>query len=495
MPDDCCRFYTRNPDLKSKSKIFLMLYDNFAMLTKRELLIRIVKLLKNDELITRLKYLPVEMRPRNKRPVRCCIHKDRYILKHKIISILGFEITDEEIDLIHLSDFARMAMANKNTKENILSVVNEACSACIQSHYAVTNLCRGCEGRPCVMNCPKTAISFIGGKANISREDCVNCGLCQKVCPYHAIVYTPVPCEDVCPVKAITKDDMGVEHIDKDKCIYCGKCMQTCPYGAIMERSKIIDIHKTLSNPNKQIVAIPAPAIYGQFNASPGQVLSAIKQIGFDDVIEVALGAEITIENEAKELQEKMHEGQAFMTTSCCPAYTGWVEKHATMLKPFVSETRSPMVYAARYAKEKYPDAEVVFIGPCLAKRHEADSVPEVDYVMSFEELGAFMVAYDIDVANCPEKTLNAKVTKFGRGFAQAGGVRAAVVNTAGDGFTTTSIEGLDKKNQALLKAMAKKPEAQFVEDMACDGGCINGPCSLAPLTLAKRQIKKVLDK
>ena len=223
-------------------------------------------------------------------------------------------------------------------------------------------------------------------------------------------------------------------------------------------------------------------------------MLSAIKQIGFDDVIEVALGAEITIENEAKELQEKMHEGQAFMTTSCCPAYTGWVEKHATKLKPFVSETRSPMVYAARYAKEKYPDAEVVFIGPCLAKRHEADSVPEVDYVMSFEELGAFMVAYDIDVANCPEKPLNARVTKIGRGFAQAGGVRAAVVNTAGDGFTTTAVEGLDKKNQALLKAMVKKPEAQFVEVMACDGGCINGPCSLAPLTLAKRQIKKVLE-
>ena len=100
-----------------------MLYDNFAMLTKRELLIRIVKLLKKDELITGLKYLPVEMRPRNKRPVRCCIHKDRYILKHKIISILGFEITDEEIDLIHLSDFARMAMANKNMKEKFAPIM------------------------------------------------------------------------------------------------------------------------------------------------------------------------------------------------------------------------------------------------------------------------------------------------------------------------------------------------------------------------------------
>lgn len=228
--------------------------------------------------------------------------------------------------------------------------------------------------------------------------------------------------------------------------------------------------------------------------ATPGQVLAAIKQIGFDDVIEVALGAEITAANEAKELEEKMQEGQAFMTTSCCPAYTGWVDKHAPMLKPYVSETRSPMVYAARYAKEKYPDAEVVFIGPCLAKRHEADLVDEVDYVMSFEELGAFMVAYDIDVANCSEKELNHEVTKYGRGFAQAGGVQAAVVNAIGNKYSNIHIEGLDKKNQALLKSMAKKPDAQFVEVMACDGGCINGPCSLAPLTLAKRQIKKVLE-
>ena len=270
--------------------------------------------------------------------------------------------------------------------------------------------------------------------------------------------------------------------------------MQACPYGAIMERSKIIDIHKTLTHPNKKIIAIVAPAIYGQFNASAGQILSAIKQIGFDDVIEVALGAEITASKEAEELQERIEKGSAFMTSSCCPAYTGWVNKHAPLLKPYVSDTRSPMVYAARYVKEKYPEAEVVFIGPCLAKRYEADSVPEVDYVMSFEELGAFMVAYDINVANCSEKDLNEGVTRYGRGFAQAGGVRAAIVNAVGNGVTTLAIEGLDKKNQALLKTMVKKPEAQFVEVMACDGGCINGPCSLAPLTLAKRQIKKVLD-
>ena len=156
-----------------------MLYDNFAMLTKRELLIRIVKLLKEKNLVDGVKYIPVEMRPRNKKPIKCCVHKDRYILKHKVISILGFEITDEEIDLIPLSDFAQKALDNKNTKENILSVVHEACSACMQSQYFVSNMCGGCEGRPCLMNCPKAAISFKGGKATITQEDCVSCGLCS----------------------------------------------------------------------------------------------------------------------------------------------------------------------------------------------------------------------------------------------------------------------------------------------------------------------------
>lgn len=471
-----------------------MLYDNYAMLTKRELLIRIVRLLKEDNLVDGIKSIPVEMRPRGKRPVSCCVHKDRYILKHKIISILGFDIVDEEIDLIPLRDFAQKSLDNKNTKENILSVVHEACSACIRSQYFVTNMCRGCEGRPCMMNCPKGAVSFRGGKAVISQEDCIGCGLCMKVCPYHSIVYTPVPCEEACPVKAITKNEDGTENIDKDKCIYCGKCMQACPYGAIMERSKVIDVHKCISQQNKEIVAIVAPAIFGQFSASPGQILSAIKKIGFDDVVEVALGAEETAWREASEFVERMEEGKAFMTSSCCPAYVGWVQKHAPALEPYVSETLSPMAYAAKQIKAEHPDAEIVFIGPCLAKRYEAEFIEEVDYIMSFEELGAFMVAYNIDVNLCEEAPLNPEITKYARGFAQSGGVRDAIVNAVGEGYATAHIEGLDKQNQKSLKSMIKTPNAQFVEVMACEGGCINGPCSLAPLSLAKRQIKKALE-
>ena len=476
-----------------------MAFTNNVMIVRHKLLADLVRLWKKDELIDKIDRLPIELSPKKSKPLgRCCVHKERAVWKYKCLPLMGLDMTDEHDELTNLSEYARQALEREEcTKENIFCVIDEACSSCVQINYEITNLCRGCVARSCYMNCPKDAIRFKkNGQAMIDHDTCVSCGICHRSCPYHAIVYIPVPCEEACPVKAISKDANGIEHINEDKCIYCGKCMQTCPYGAIMERSKVIDVYKSITAPDKKIIAIPAPAIYGQFNATPGQILSAIKAIGFDDVVEVALGAEDTSRNEAAEFLERMEEGKPFMTTSCCPAYVGWVDKHAPMVKPFVSDTRSPMVYAARRVKEQYPDAEVVFIGPCLAKRYEAEMyVPEVDYVMSFEELGAFMVAYDINPETCEELPLDPEVTKFARGYAQAGGVRNAIVEAVGNGYTTLSLEGLDKKNQTLLKTMVKKPEAQFVEVMACDGGCVNGPCSLAPLTLAKRQIKKALEK
>ena len=473
-----------------------MLYDNFAMLTKRELLIRIVKLLKEENLVDGVKYIPVEMRPKNKRPIKCCVHKDRYILKHKIISILGFEITDEEIDLIPLSEFAQKALDNKNTKENILSVVHEACSACMQSQYFVTNMCRGCEGRPCLMNCPKAAISFKGGKACITQEDCVGCGLCSKVCPYHAIVYTPVPCEDVCPVKAITKGEDGTEHIDKDKCIYCGKCMQTCPYGAIMERSKVIDVYKSITAPDKKIIAIPAPAIYGQFNATPGQILSAIKAIGFDDVVEVALGAEDTSRNEAAEFLERMEEGKPFMTTSCCPAFVNMIRKHFPRLQANVSTTVSPMVALSRWVREKYPQAKVVFIGPCVAKKTEqVEGGP--DYVLTTEEIVAMMDARKIDPDKMEADPVQESST-YGKGFASSGGVTSAVMQVIQEMGEVPQVSaqrcnGAAECKKALMMLQAGKFDMDFIEGMACEGGCMYGPGNLLNERLYTQARKKFL--
>ena len=163
----------------------------------------------------------------------------------------------------------------------------------------------------------------------------------------------------------------GIEHIDESKCIYCGKCLNACPFGAIFEISQVFDVLHRIRK-GEQVVAIVAPSILGQFKTTIEQVYGALKQVGFTDVIEVAQGAMDTVSNEAHELIEKLEEGQKFMTTSCCPSYIELVNKHIPAMKPYVSGTGSPMYYAARIAKEKYPDAKVVFIGPCVAKRKEA---------------------------------------------------------------------------------------------------------------------------
>ena len=149
----------------------------------------------------------------------------------------------------------------------------------------------------------------------------------------------------------------------------------------------------------------------------------------------------------------------------------------------------------ARRVKAADPDMEVVFIGPCLAKRYEGDHVPEVDNVMSFEELGAFLIAYGIDVVEDQKEELNPEVTAFGRGYALAGGVRSAIAHAVGDEYTTINIEGLDKKNAALLKAMPKKPAAQFIEVMACEGGCVTGPCVYGDKSAGQKQLMKELAK
>ena len=168
------------------------------------------------------------------------------------------------------------------------------------------------------MHCPKGAVHFDKktGQAHIDHDTCISCGICHKSCPYHAIVYIPVPCEEACPVKAISKDEHNIEHINEDKCIYCGKCLNACPFGAIFEISQVFDILEAI-RAGEKLIAIPAPSVLGQFKATIEQVYGALKEIGFADVIEVAEGAMHTTSNEAHELLEKLEEGQKFMTTSC----------------------------------------------------------------------------------------------------------------------------------------------------------------------------------
>lgn len=229
-------------------------------------------------------------------------------------------------------------------------------------------------------------------------------------------------------------------------------------------------------------------------------VAGALKAVGFTDVIEVAQGAMDTVSNEAHELIEKLEEGQKFMTTSCCPSYIELVNKHIPGMKPYVSGTGSPMYYAARIAKEKHPDAKVVFIGPCVAKRKEAQRDEAVDFVMTFEEVASVLDGLDIQLEQSQPYTMSFASVREAHGFAQAGGVMGAVkayLKKEADKINAIQVANLDKKTIGSLRAYAKSGKApgQFIEVMACEGGCITGPCTHNEIAAGKRQFVQELAK
>ena len=323
-----------------------MAIKNNVMIVRQRLLTKLVSLWNEGQLVEKIDRLPIEFSPRNSQVRgRCCIHKERAVWKYKSLPLLGYDMTDETDELMPLSAYAKMALDREKIKDNIMCVIDEACSSCVRTNYDITNLCRGCVARACSHACPKDAIVFDPetSQGKIDHKICISCGKCHAACPYHAIVYIPVPCEEACPVGAISKDEYGVEHIDETKCIYCGKCMNACPFGAIFEISQVFDILQAIRR-GEEVIAMVAPSILSQYNVPTEQVYGAIKAIGFKDVVEVARGAEITTEKETHEFAEKMEEGQPFMTTSCCPSYMEMARKHAPELQKYISSTYSPMV-------------------------------------------------------------------------------------------------------------------------------------------------------
>ncbi|MFZ4725792.1 MAG: monomeric [FeFe] hydrogenase [Paludibacter sp.] len=471
-----------------------MAFVNNTMIVRRDLMSKLIKLYKEGTMVSEIDRLPISMSPKNAMARgRCCIHKERAVLKYKMLPILGYSIDEEEDELTPLSVYAQKALERKEPKKSILTVVDEACTACVKTNYVVTNLCKGCVARSCYMNCPKDAISFMdNGQAHINHNKCINCGICKEACPYHSIVYIPIPCEEACPVKAIQKDENGIEHIDESKCIYCGKCINACPFGSIYEVSQLFDILPAIHRGEK-LVAIMAPSIQSQFNNSIIEIADAVRRIGFIDAIEVAYGAMETTEREGAELNEKLESGQQFMTTSCCPTYIELVEKHLTEMKPYVSHTKSPMYYTTEMAKTKYPDAKIVFIGPCVGKRKEVAGNDMIDYMLTFEELDTLFTGLSIEMQEINSDIECAPMA--GRGFARAGGVISAVAQMYPHlGVQPVQVSNLNKKNIALLRAYAKgKAPGNFIEVMACEGGCISGPCGKIDYSQSNKIFKKAM--
>src|SRR5574344_252320 len=466
---------------------------------KREILVRLIKSFLSDNFEENTRKIPFDMRPKGcEVPYRCCIYKERAILRDRTIAGLGFAIEESE-DSTLLSDMASVAVKRTQPEENPLTVLQTACKGCVPSRIYVTDLCQGCVARPCVNTCKFGAISVKDGKSKIDPSKCKNCGMCVQVCPYQAITKIIVPCENACPVGAIEKDDTGFAKIDFDKCISCGQCVNACPFGAVHEKSQIIDVLKHIKA-KKEVIAMMAPSIMGQLPCSPEQLKAAIMKLGFSDVYEVAQGADVTTTNEAKEFEERLEEGAEFMTTSCCAGYNELVAKHLPEIKPFQSSTRTPLYYTAEIVKREHPDAITVFFSPCVAKRREALQDKNVDYVLNYEEVGAWLIALNVQVQTCDEKPFNAEASAEGRNYAVTGGVAGAVQKMLPEDLPChpVIINGLDKQSIRDLKKYAKNGMCDLgnlIEVMACPGGCLGGNGTVNNYKPALKQLNGYVEK
>lgn len=415
-----------------------------------------------DTLEENLLRIPDVIVPGKVATIRCCIYKEKAIVNERI----------------------KLAMGGDKSNPNVIEVIEIACDECPMGGYEVTNSCRGCLAHRCEDVCKRGAITFDSQqKAHIDKEKCVECGQCAKVCPYSAIINHKRPCEQACKVKAISMTETKAAKIDNKKCIACGACVYQCPWGAINDKSYILDTIRLLrgsdNNQRYKVYAIVAPSIASQFiYAKSGQVVAGIKALGFHRVAEAASGADMVAFAEAKELAEK-----GFLTSSCCPAFVSYIKKQFPDLAPYISHNLSPAATIARHIKEKDPTAKTVFIGPCTAKKMEfqLDTVsPYIDSVITFEELQALFDSRDINIQDLEEASLK-DASYYGRIFARSGGlsdaVKKALAEHGLDGFDLKAVpcDGIEACRIALLKASKRVLNGNFIEGMACVGGCIGG--------------------
>lgn len=453
-------------------------FDTKIQYLKYKVLREVARHAWKDELLEYIHDIPKEIIPGKTSTMRCCVYKERAILAERV----------------------KMAIGGDKKNHNVIQVIDIACDECPAGGYSVTDACRGCLAHRCEDVCPKNAISFDEQqKAHIDKTKCVNCGRCAQVCPYSAITNRKRPCESACKIKAISMAEDGSAQIDDGKCIACGACVYQCPFGAITDRSFILDVidilKKSRDNQNYKVYAVVAPSISSQFTyAKLGQVIKGIEELGFYHVVEAALGADMVAYAEAAELAQK-----GFLTSSCCPAFVDYIEKQFPQLKMHVSHNLSPMATIAKYIKETTENAKVVFIGPCTAKKMEfqKESVrPYIDSVITFEELQALFDSRDIDITSLAESMLD-NASYFGRIFARSGGLSDAVAQGLKEhkfeNFTLKPIacDGIEQCKVALLKAAKGRADGNFIEGMACIGGCIGGAGCLTHGEKNKAEVDK----
>ncbi|HCC07882.1 MAG TPA: iron hydrogenase [Clostridiales bacterium] len=316
----------------------------------------------------------------------------------------------------------------------------------------------------------KPVIAKIAGACEYcEEEDCT----CVESCKYEAHIY---------------KRTTGPEIVDNN-CVSCGKCVTNCNFGALADKIEFMPVIDLLKDKETPVYATVAPAIAGQFgdNVSMGQLRSALKLMGFKDMIEVALFADILTIREAFEFTHLVKkEKDFFLTSCCCPIWFNMTKKAHQDLFSHMSPSVSPMIASGRILKELYPNAKVVFIAPCIAKKNEAKESElkgSIDFVLNFRELKEIFTALDIHLSDLPGDDKD-QASLGGRLYARTGGVSFSV-KTVVNRLEPTRLIKLRSKKVDGVKGCKKVLDdlsvgedinANFIEGMGCEGGCVGGP-------------------
>lgn len=434
------------------------------------------------------------------------VYRDRAIIRERIRLAMGMSLRPENRNRPgHLTEGVEESNIDEKYYEPpLMQVIPSACNACPENEYVVTDACMGCLAHPCQLVCPKGAISFVKGKSVIDQEKCIKCGKCKAICPYDAITHKERPCKAACGIGAIKSDEHGRAVIDNDMCVSCGQCMVSCPFGAIADKSQIFQLIKAMKS-GKTVIAQVAPAFVGQFgpNVTPDIFKTALKELGFAEVYETAIGADLGCLAEAEHYVKEVATGkQAFALTSCCPSWSVMAKNLFPETIDKISNELTPMVATARIIKEEHPEALVVFIGPCASKKLEASRRTirsDVDFVITFEELTGMFEAKGILLEEIKAMDTMQDATAAGRGYGVAGGVASAIEECIHKYYPGTEVkiehaESLAECKKMLLLAKAGKKNGCLIEGMACPGGCIAGAGTNIALPQAVKEVNKFKD-
>ena len=457
----------------------------------------------SDNINDDLESIPYKLSPDENPRFRDSVYRERAVSSERTRLALGLSLRPQNKPVHITSGLDEATVDEMYYEPPLMQVIPSACNACEDNVYEVSNLCRGCLAHSCMEVCPRDAITHVDGQAHIDKSKCIKCGKCKSACPYDAIGKKVRPCSVACGVKAIESDEYGRAVINQDKCLSCGMCMVSCPFGAIADKSQIFQLIRCMKN-GGEVVAEIAPAYAGQFGkeATPDKIYAALLKLGFSQVYEVALGADIGAVTEAHDYVYHVKTGEKpFLLTSCCPAWSMLAKKQFPEIIDSVSKELTPMVATARSIKKEHPNAKVVFIGPCAAKKLVAMRKTvrsDVDFVITFEELDAMFEARGIDPKTIESQGHLHDATAAGRGYAVAGGVSKAIENCIHEYYPDVEVqiehvEGLDECKKVLMLAKAGRKNGYLIEGMGCPGGCVAGAGTLIPVPEAKKDVQQIV--